>query len=98
MTTYSIKEENKKIFVEVKGHTNYNDKGYDILCASISTMTIFTINSLDNLGYNIEDLKNEDGFISFKVLSDKTSKGIIKTLKELLDDLSKKNPEFINEK
>ncbi len=98
MTTYSIKEKNEKIFVEVKGHTNYADKGYDTLCASISTMTIFTVNSLDNLGYNVEDLKNEDGFISFSVLNDKTSKGIIKTLKELLDSLSKKNPEFIKEK
>ena len=67
MTFYSVNRSKKDIVVEVKGHADYDDKGYDILCASISTMTIFTVNSLDNLGYNIEDLKNEDGFISFNV-------------------------------
>ena len=31
------------------GHTGYGDEGYDILCASISSMTMFMINSINSV-------------------------------------------------
>jgi uncharacterized protein YsxB (DUF464 family) len=42
------------------GHTGYGDEGYDILCASISSMTMFIINAINvvfegELDYTIDE-------------------------------------------
>ena len=46
------------------GHTGYGDEGYDILCASISSLTMFIINSINSvyegeLDYTIDEGSTE---------------------------------------
>ena len=39
-----VEIENNKI--EIKGHANYDDYGKDIVCASVSSIVITTINAI----------------------------------------------------
>ena len=46
------------------GHTGYADEGYDILCASVSSMTMFIINAINSvfegeLDYTIDEEATE---------------------------------------
>lgn len=95
MTNFSIKVVENKFDVAVKGHTGYEDRGYDIVCASISTMVNITVNLIDNFGYNVYDLSIKDGYLSFKCDVNDTTKIIIKTLEDDLSSLSKQYPDFI---
>ncbi|MBS2126451.1 ribosomal-processing cysteine protease Prp ['Fragaria x ananassa' phyllody phytoplasma] len=56
MIHYSFnKKDNHQITtVEILGHANYATKGLDIVCASVSTAIIVTLNSLEILGYKKE--------------------------------------------
>lgn len=52
--------ENNKI--EVSGHANFDDYGKDIVCASVSTLVISTINNIIDIDENsilYEDKKNK---------------------------------------
>ena len=98
MTKYEIIRSKDEIKVEINEHADFADKGYDIVCASISTAITMTINAIDNLGYNIIDFKKQDGYISFKVKSNDVTSSLIKTLEECLNVLSEDYPNYINSK
>ncbi len=98
MTRYKILRSNDLIEVEIKEHAGYADKGYDIVCASISTAITMTINAIDNLGYNVLNYQKQDGYISFKVKSNDVTSSLIKTLEECLNVLSEDYPNYINSK
>lgn len=68
---------NKNVYFsfEIKGHANYNDFGYDIVCAAVSSaldLTILAIKNFSNSKY-IMDVNNKYAFVSFK-LTDKNNK------------------------
>ena len=94
MIKYSIKY-NNDIIVNVSGHADYSEKGTDIVCASVSSMLTMCVNLIDNLGYKFNNVKLESGTTTFNVASNEVTKGIVTTLEELLDSLSKKYPENI---
>lgn len=94
MIEYKI-DYNENIIVKVSGHADYSSEGTDIICASVSSMLTMTVNLVDNLGYKFNNVKMEKGFTSFDVENNKVTKGIVTTLEELLDSLSKKYPKNI---
>lgn len=57
---------------EVLGHADYDDYGYDIVCASISTLIFTAINSLESVAKYKESELNikmaENGYMSFSLL------------------------------
>ncbi|MBT1576905.1 ribosomal-processing cysteine protease Prp ['Elaeagnus angustifolia' witches'-broom phytoplasma] len=62
MIRYCFYKEQKKITsIQVWGHALYAPKGFDILCASVSTAIIVTLNALEKLQfqtditYNLQD-------------------------------------------
>lgn len=59
MTKVRIKMLKNLLYVEVNGHSEYAEKGYDIVCASISTLCQFFLNcEIQNqriIVYNIEE-------------------------------------------
>ena len=68
MISVEIKKLDKKISeVIVKGHANYSDKGKDIVCASATTIIIYTLNLIEKLGFKIT-YKLEEGYS--KLLND----------------------------
>ena len=62
MISVEIKKIDNKISeVIVKGHANYSTKGKDIVCASATTILIYSLNLIEKLGLKIT-YKLEEGY------------------------------------
>ena len=90
-----IKVSIKQKQIIIKGHANYDELGKDIVCASVSSMVITTVNAIlridndaikysDNNGVTIDIIK--DGEITNK---------LINNLIDLLEELEKQYPKYI---
>ena len=52
MINVTVTKDNKDIkTIEVKGHSGYEEMGKDIVCSSVSTALILTINLLEKLNF-----------------------------------------------
>ncbi len=99
MTTYHIVWKEDEATLEIKGHANYDVYGSDIVCSSISTACIFTANLIEKLklGYNILDLVCDEGYFRLQIkTTDPTAKAILDNLLDMLKDLSKQYPKYLN--
>lgn len=68
MTKVVVKKKNNKIFeVECDGHTNYNEKGEDIVCASLSSVVQTAVLGLLMVVQVELDMKRDDekGYLRF---------------------------------
>ncbi|MFR0367780.1 ribosomal-processing cysteine protease Prp [Candidatus Phytoplasma palmae] len=63
----------KKKYIEIiniKGHSFYEDKGKDIVCASVSTAIIITLNAIEILGLKEKIFFHlKEGHFDLKVLN-----------------------------
>lgn len=83
-----VEIENNKI--EIKGHANYDDYGKDIVCASVSSIVITTINAINEFdpeSIYYEDLKNK--ILIEKLKDDDITNKLINNMIELLEELEK---------
>lgn len=83
-----VEIENNKI--EIKGHANYDDYGKDIVCASVSSIIITTINAIiefDPESIYYEDLNNR--ILIKKLKDDDITNKLINNMIELLEELEK---------
>lgn len=83
-----VEMENNKI--EIKGHANYDDYGKDIVCASVSSIVITTINAINEFdpeSIYYEDLKNK--ILIEKLKDDDITNKLINNMIELLEELEK---------
>ena len=83
-----VEIENNKI--EIKGHANYDDYGKDIVCASVSSIVISTINDIiefDRESIYYEDLNNR--ILIKKLKDDDITNKLINNMIELLEELEK---------
>ena len=83
-----VEIENNKI--EIKGHANYDDYGKDIVCASVSSIVITTINAIiefDPESIYYEDLNNR--ILIEKLKNDDITNKLISNMIELLEELEK---------
>ncbi len=92
-----VKEDSKMHFIG-HGHANYAEYGKDIVCASVSTAIIMTLNLTErlNLSYNV--LKQEVKEGEFDILVDTkndTVKAIFNNLDSMLKELANDYPKFI---
>lgn len=81
-----VEIENNKI--EIKGHANYDDYGKDIVCASVSSIVITTINAIiefDPESIYYEDLNNR--ILIKKLKDDDITNKLINNMIELLEEL-----------
>ena len=81
--------------ITIKGHANYDEFGKDIVCASVSSTVITTVNillSLDNQSIIYDDSK---GLIIEVLKNDDTTKKIISVLITNLYELEKAYPKNI---
>ena len=76
--------------LKISGHAKYDEYGKDIVCASVSSIAITSINLA--LKYNPESLlvKQDDGLIDVNILiEDEVINLIFSNLKDMLEELSK---------
>lgn len=90
MIKISIKKENNKVEeILIKGHALYDDYGKDIVCASVSSIVITTVNAIESIDKDSISY-DEKGFL-IKILKhdlviDKLISNMINLLKELERD------------
>lgn len=80
--------------ISIKGHANFDDYGKDIVCASVSSVVLNTINIILLIDENIISVNKSDGFINIDVvkyneLIDKILLNLILELNELTDKYKK---------
>ena len=74
--------------INVSGHAMYMDYGRDIVCASVSSVVLNTINIISIIDDDIIDVEKKDGYININVkyyneLIDKILLNLIDELKSL---------------
>ena len=89
MTKVVISKKNNKIFdVECDGHTNYGEKGEDIVCASLSSIVQTAVLGLLMVALLELDMKRDDeaGYLKFTLPENLSETQIIQT-SAILDTL-----------
>ena len=89
MIKIKLKKENDLVSnIEINGHSGYDEFGRDIVCASVSTMTITTVNAI--IRYDCESItyNQDEGYVNIVVLKhsnvvDMLLENLISLLKEL---------------
>lgn len=75
---------------KVSGHANYDVHGKDIVCASVSSIVITSINLVLKLNEKALLVKQSEGLIDVKVLiEDDTINKVLLNMKDMLEELSK---------
>lgn len=96
MIKVKVKETDCINEIEIKGHANYSKYGSDIVCASVSSMCITTVNAIIKIDENAIDYKESDGYLLIKINkhSDIVDK-LINNLIDLLTELEKQYKKYI---
>ena len=90
--TFYLNQENKYIGFDIEGHAGYAKHGKDIVCASVSTLSITTVNAVESFT-ELEfegDMDEKNGSIHFRFTSNLDEKGqlLLSTLALGLTDIS----------
>jgi len=83
-----IKINIKKDEITIKGHSGYSEEGSDIVCASVSSICITTVNALISIDEDCVEYTEKDGYLNIKLnkhseVIDKLTNNMINLLKEL---------------
>ncbi|MBR4693282.1 MAG: ribosomal-processing cysteine protease Prp [Bacilli bacterium] len=100
MITVNVEKENKKYKkISILGHAMYADRGKDIVCSSVSSIVITTVNGI--LTLNKGSLSYMVGKKGMKIelkSEDETTQLLIHNMVNLLKDLEKQYPENVEVK
>ena len=80
--------------ITVKGHSGYSEAGSDIVCASVSSILITTVNALLSIDEDCIVYEETDGYLNLKIkkhneVIDKLINNMINLLKELEEQYKK---------
>ncbi|MBR6689843.1 MAG: ribosomal-processing cysteine protease Prp [Bacilli bacterium] len=80
--------------ITIKGHSGYGIEGTDIVCASVSSISITTVNALLSIDEDCIEYKENDGYLNIKIKKhnetiDKLIDNMVNLLKELEKDYKK---------
>ena len=82
--------------IEVSGHANYDDYGKDIVCASVSSIVITTINGIIDIDDEAILYEEEKDKIKIEMKKeDKVTKKLIDNMVFMLESLEKDYPKNI---
>lgn len=97
MIEISVKKNNNKIdSVVISGHSGYKKIGSDIVCASVSSISITTINAI--LRYNEKALiyEENDGLLKIDIVyHDSVIDILLNNMIDLLEELAKQYPKNV---
>ena len=92
---YSSKD-NTINHVKIKGHANYAEEGYDIVCASISSIAITTVNAIVSIDKEAIVSSEEDGLLEIDILKcDKIINILIENMLSMFKELEKQYKKYI---
>ena len=91
MIKVSIKEKQ----ITIKGHANYDELGKDIVCASVSSMVITTVNAILRIDNEAIKYSDNKGVTIDIIKDDEITNKLINNLIDLLEELKKQYPKYI---
>ena len=79
---------NNKKNITIKGHANYSDFGTDIVCASVSSTVLCTINAIYSISGNTINVDYGSGYLVIDIVKEdevviKLFENMIRCLKDL---------------
>ena len=97
MINIEVKKNDKYIeFIKIKGHSGYAEEGYDIVCSSVSSIAITTINAIERLDSKAITYSEDDGLLIINVLkNDKVVNTLIDNMISLFEELERKYNKYI---
>ncbi len=80
--------------ITIKGHSGYSGSGSDIVCASVSSICITTVNALLSIDEDCIIYEEKDGYLNIKIIKhneviDKLINNMVNLLKELENQYKK---------
>ncbi len=92
-----IKKENDKVnYIKISGHSGYADAGSDIVCASISTICVTTVNALVRYNENSLLYTDSDGLLEMGImLHDNIIDMLVENMVCLFENLSEQYPKNV---
>ena len=76
--------------IKISGHAGYGVKGTDIVCASVSSIVITSLNAIIRLDDKAISYKQDEGFIEVNILKhEKTIDILIDNMISMLEELEK---------
>ena len=86
----------KDKLITVSGHSGYEEAGKDIVCASVSSIVITTINGIIEIDQDAIDYSDLDNKIIIRILKeDEVVNKLIKNMILLLEQLEKDYKDYI---
>ncbi len=82
----------------IKGHSEYAEKGKDIICAGVSSIAQAIVLGLEEVARVKVELEKSEGKLTCHVAGDYESnvpQALLKTLQLALDDLKESYPDYI---
>lgn len=89
----TIRIEKDKIFVT--GHAGYEETGKDIVCASVSSILITSINAIMRISSEAISYKESDGVEIIIHKHEKIVDILLENMVELFEELTNQYPEYI---
>lgn len=90
------KEDNKYKKIIISGHAKYDEYGKDIVCSSVSSIVITSINGIVSINENYVNVIETDNKMIINILdNDLVCEKLIENMLDLLNDLSSKYPKNI---
>ena len=82
--------------IEISGHSGYKEMGSDIVCASVSSICITTVNAIINVDNKAIKYQDSDGYLNISIIkhSDTVDKLILNMI-NLLEELEKQYKNYI---
>ncbi len=85
--------------IEIKGHSNYDTLGKDIVCSAVSSIVTTTINGIISINETAINYKYQDDTMVISVLKDdEITYKLLNNMIDLLKSLAKDYPKNINVK
>lgn len=90
-----IKVNIKNDEITITGHAMYDEYGKDIVCASVSSIVITSVNAIVRIDCDSIEFKEDDG-VFIKVLKhNEVIDKLLENLIDLLENLEKQYPKYI---
>lgn len=82
--------------ITIMGHANYDEYGKDIVCSSVSSIVITTVNGISELNPNYLEILEEKNKMIIQIKEeDEIGMKLIQNMISLLEELSKSYPKNI---
>ena len=83
------KKDNQIDSIVLSGHAMYDDYGKDIVCASVSSIVITTVNAIIRINNDAIEYRQDDDLVITIKLHDMVTDLLIENMLELLTELEK---------